>query len=183
MKDRVALLIYLAAILAGTSVHDLRFLALALAAVLLLAGRHRLRILRKACLAVVFFNLVVSVSYAVLAGLAGNFSAHYLVLVNLRVLFLTCLTFLFAARANPFRALAFSESLTYLFTLAYSQAMVLAQVLANFRLAFRSRSIERVKLGERYRHSATVGGLLLDKALHNATEIGHVMRSRGFFDD
>ncbi len=183
MKDRVALLAYVGTILAGTMVHDPGILALGLALVLALAGRYRMQILRKACLAVVFFNIVVSASYTVLAGLAGTFSAHYLALVNLRVLFLTCLTFLFVTRVNPFKALAFSSSLTFLFTLAYGQAMALGQVLTNFRMAFKSRSIAPVRLRDRYQHSAATGGMLLDKALHNATEIGDVMRSRGFADD
>jgi cobalt/nickel transport system permease protein len=104
------------------------------------------------------------------------------VLINLRVLFLTSLTFLFVARVNPFEALAFSSGLTYLFILAYSQAMTFRHVLVNFRLAFKSRCIERPTLRDRYRHSAGIGAHLLEKSLHNATEITHVMRSRGFFD-
>jgi len=182
MKARVALIIYLAAMLLGTTLHDPRWLGLGLGLVLVLAGRGWLRILRRAGLAIVAFNAVVTASYALLAGLQGTFSLEYVVLINLRVLFLTCLTFVFAARVNPFEALAFSEGLTYLFTLAYSQAMSFRQVLVNFRLAFKSRCIERPALRDRYRHSAGVGAHLLDKSLHNATEITHVMRSRGFFD-
>jgi cobalt/nickel transport system permease protein len=182
MKARVALFAYLAAVLLGTMVHDPRWLGLALLLVLALAGRQWLRILRKAGLAILVFNAVVTASYAVLAGLQGTFSLQYVVLINLRVLFLTCLTFVFAARVNIFEALAFSGGLTYLFTLSYSQAMSFRQVLVNFRLAFKSRCIERPSLRDRYRHSVGVGAHLLDKSLHNATEITHVMRSRGFFD-
>ncbi len=61
--------------------------------------------------------------------------------------------------------------------------MAFKQALENFRLAFRSRRIEPVKLRERYRHSARVGVHFLDKSLHQSTEITRVMRSRGFFDD
>lgn len=182
MKARTALFAYLAAVLLGTTLHDLRWLALGLGLVLVLAGRGWLRILRKAALAILAFNAVVTASYAVLASLEGSFSAEYVALINLRVLFLTCLTFVFAARVNPFEALAFSDGLTYLLTLAYSQAMSFRQVLVNFRLAFKSRSIERPALRDRYRHIAGFGIHLLEKSLHNATEITHVMRSRGFFD-
>ncbi len=183
MTARIALLGYVAAIILGTTVHEIGFLVVGLGMVLALAGRQWLRIARKACLAVLAFNSIVTVSYAVIAGLEGTFSLNYVVLINLRVLFLTCLTFLFVARINPFQALAFSRSLTYLLALAYSQAMTLTQVLVNFRLAFKSRCIERVRLRDRYRHSANVGALLLDKSLHDATEITQAMRSRGFFDD
>ena len=183
MKARVALFAYLAAILLGTMVHDPRWLGLGLLLVLALAGRQWLRILRRAGLAILAFNVVVTASYALLAGLQGNFSLDYVVLINLRVLFLTCLTFLFVARVNPFEALAFSSGLTYLFILAYSQAMTFRHVLVNFRLAFKSRCIARPTLRDRYRHGAGIGAHLLEKSLHNATEITHVMRSRGFFDD
>lgn len=182
VRARMALLGYLFAVVLGTSVHDIRFLAAGLGLVLILAGRHWLRILRRAAVAILVFNAVVTVSYAVIAGVRGTFSPEYVALVNLRVLFLTSLTFLFAARVNPFRALSFSESLTYLFTLAYGQAMAFGQVLADFRLAFKSRCIERPRLRDRYRHAAGMAAHLLDKSMNNATEITRVMRSRGFFD-
>jgi len=180
---RVALLLYAAAVVLGTTVHEPIVLALALGTVLALAGRQWARIARRAGLAVLVFNAIVTVSYAAVAGLQGSFSLHYVVLINLRVLFLTCLTFLLVARVNLFEALAFSRSLSYLFTLACSQAMTLAQVLMNFRLALRSRSIEAARLGDRYRQTASAGVLLLEKALHNTTEVTQALRSRGFFDD
>jgi cobalt/nickel transport system permease protein len=183
MRARLALLAYLAAVVLVTTVHEIGLLALGLLLVLALAGRGWLRVLRRACLAILFFNLVVTVSYAVVAGIEGNFSLAFVVLVNLRVLLLTCLTFLFVSRANPFEALAFSRSLTYLFTLAYSQSMAFKQAAEDFRLAFRSRRIGEVHLRDRYRHSARTGVHFLDKSLHRATEITQVMRSRGFFDD
>jgi len=183
MGARIALLSYAIVVVLATTVHDVRFLALGLGVVLVLAGRQWLRILRKASLAVLMFNVVVTASYVVIASLSGRFSLNYVVLINMRVIFLTCLTFLFVERINVFQALSFSSSLTNLFTLSYSQAATFRQVMMNFRMAFKSRSIERVRLRDRYRHSASVGANLLDKSLHNATEITRVMRSRGFFDD
>jgi len=183
MRAKVALLAYLAAIVLATTVHRIVPLALGLGLVLALAGRDWLRILRRACVAILLFNLVVTLSYGVIAGLQGTFSLDFVVLVNLRVLLLTCLTFLFVSRVNPFEALAFSRSLTFLFTLAYSQSMAFKQVLEDFRLAFKSRRIEQVDLRDRYRHGASMGVHFLDKSLHRATEITQVMRSRGFFDD
>jgi cobalt/nickel transport system permease protein len=183
MRARVALLAYLAAVVLATTLHQIGLLALGLGLVLALAGRSWLRILRRACIAILFFNLIVTVSYSVVAGLQGTFSLQFVVLVNLRVLLLTCMTFLFSSRVNPFEALAFSRSLTYLFTLAYSQSMAFKQALEDFRLAFKSRRIGEVHLRDRYRHSASMGVHFLDQSLHRATEITQVMRSRGFFDD
>lgn len=183
VRARFALLAYLAAIVLATTVHDSRLLALGLLVVLALAGRAWLRILRRACIAVLLFNLIVTLSYSAIATLQGTFSLDFLVLVNLRVLLLTSLTFLFVSRVNVFEALAFSSSLTYLFTLAYGQSMAFRQAFESFRLAFRSRRIEQPGLRDRYRHSARLGVHFLDKSLHQATEITQVMRSRGFFDD
>jgi cobalt/nickel transport system permease protein len=183
MRARLALLAYLAAIVLATTIHEIGLLAVGLLLVLALAGRGWLRILRRACIAILLFNLIVTLSYAVIAALQGTFSPDFVVLVNLRVLLLTCLTFLFATRVNPLEALAFSRTLTFLFTLAYSQSMAFKQALEDFRLAFRSRCIEQVGLRDRYRHSASTGVHFLDRSLHRATEITQVMRSRGFFDD
>ena len=97
MTSRIALLAYLCAVVLGTTVHDIRFLAAGLLLVLVLAGRQWLRILRRAAVAILLFNAVVTASYAVIAGMRGTFSPEYVALVNLRVLFLTCLSFLFAA--------------------------------------------------------------------------------------
>jgi len=183
VKARLALLGYAALIVLGTSVHRPGLLAVGLLTIFVLAGRQWARILRKAGLAILAFNAVVTVSYILIAGLQGTFAIEYVVLINLRVLFLTCLTFLFVARVNVFEALAFSRSLTYLFTLASSQTMTLTQVLTNFRLARKSRTIEPAALGDRYRQNAAAAVLLIDKSLHDATEITRAMRSRGFFDD
>jgi len=180
---KIALLAYAAAVLLGTSVHNRGLLGVALAAVLVMAGRDWVRILRKASLAVLAFNAVVTVSYAAMTAIEGTFSLPYVVLINLRVLFLTCLTFLFVSRVNLFEAFAFSRSLTYLFTLACGQTMTLTRVLQSFRLALKSRSIDQPALRDRYRQVASAGVLLLDKSLHDATEITHAMRSRGVFDD
>jgi cobalt/nickel transport system permease protein len=183
VSARIALLAYAAAVVVGTSVHKPGLLAIAFAGVLMMAGRNWVRILRKASIAVLAFNAVVTLSYAGISALQGTFAWHYVVLVNLRVVFLTCLTFLFVSRVNLFEALMFSRSLTYLFTLACGQAMTLTRVLRDFRLALRSRSIDQPALGDRYRQVASAGVLLLDKSLHDATEITYAMRSRGVFDD
>ena len=149
MRARLALLVYLAAIVLATMVHEIVPLAAGMLLVLALAGRSWLRILRRACVAILLFNLIVTLSYGVIAGLQGTFSLEFVVLVNLRVLLLTSLTFLFVSRVNPFDALAFPRTLTHLFTLAYIQSMAIEQALEDCRLAYRSRCIEQVSLRDR----------------------------------
>jgi cobalt/nickel transport system permease protein len=181
--DRAALLCYLATVVALTSVHDLRVLGAALALTLAVAGGGALGLMRRVVLAVGPFCLVVSVSYAVLTIPSGQFSGGYLVLVNLRVAVLTSLTFLVMERVNLARALGFSRGLLYVVTLATSQALTLRRVVEDYRLALKGRTLVRLGLRDRYRHSAASAARLLAKGLHQSGEIALAMRARGFFDD
>ena len=183
MKDRLALLAYLAAAVAATSIHDPRLLAAGLAAVLILAGRDLPAILKRAILAVALFTSVVSVSYAVLSLAQGRFSGRYLLLINLRVLLLSCMTLLLARRVDLFRALGFHRSLRFLLALAYGQILLFRRLIRETREAFASRSIGRPGLRARYRRSAATAALLYAKSIQNAVESSQAMRSRGLFVD
>ncbi len=181
--ERAALLGYVVAVVALTSVHDVRVLGAALALTLAVAGVRALRLVRRVVLAVGPFCLVVSVSYAVLTVLSGQFAGGYLVLLNLRVAALTSLTFLVMERVNLARALGFSRGLLYVVTLATSQALTLRRVVEDYRLALKARTLARLGLRDRYRHSAASAARLLAKAMHRSGEIALAMRARGFFDD
>lgn len=183
MRDRLLLVLYLAALVAATLVHDPRILAAALVGLLLLAGRDAPDLLRRTLRVILVFNLVVSLGYVLLAELRGFSPWDTLLLLNLRVLTLTLLTFLFIARVNLFRALAFSPTLSWLLTLAYSQALGFLRSHADFRLALISRSPVRLHLIDRYRASAAAAAWFMDKALASARECAQALRARGFLDD
>lgn len=182
-RDRVYLLLYLAAILAATLVQDTAWLAVGFAVVLLIAGRDAITLLRRALLAILAFNALVSLSYVLMAWLHAFSPWETLLRINLRVLLLTTLSFLFIERANLFRALNFSKNLTYVLGLAYSQALTFRRAHEDFRLALASRSLKRPGLVERYRASAAAVSWFLEKALHAATQSSQALRSRGFFHD
>ena len=181
--ERVALAAYAATTVALTSIHDVRVLGAALALVLVLAGRRSLRLIRRVLLAVGPFCLVVSLSYALVSIRSGQLATDYLMLVNLRVGALTSLTFLVLERINLARALGFSPALRYVVTLATSQALSLRRVLDDYRLALKARTLTRLGLADRYRHSAASAARLIAKATHQSQEIALAMRARGFFDD
>jgi cobalt/nickel transport system permease protein len=183
VRHRILLITYLAALVLLTSIHDIRFYLLALAVIVLLARRDFIKIARRAFLAIVLFNSIITISYVVITVIQGRFSAHYVALINLRVFLLTCLTFLFVDKINPFLAFAFSRSLLYLLTLAYSQVLTLLRVSEEFRLALRSRSPSRPSLKDLYRHGASTGAFLLGKSINDTTDITQAMKSRGFFND
>lgn len=182
-RDRAYLLLYLAAILAATLIHSPAWLAAGLGLVMLIAGRHAASLLRRALLTILAFNALISLSYAFMAWLQELSPWDALLRINLRVLLLTTMSFLFIARANLFRALDFSRNLTYVLGLAYSQALTFRRAHEDFRLALMSRSLRRPGLMDRYRASAAAASWFLEKALHAATQSSQALRSRGFFHD
>ena len=134
-------------------------------------------------LAILTFNLTVSLGYAMAAAWQGYFSAHYLLLVNLRVLLLAYLGFWFVSRVNLIEACRFSPTLGFVVTLAAGQIEAFSRALRDFRLAFVSRNAAAPALSARARHAAAQAGHLLDKSVCMAAETALAMRSRGAFDD
>lgn len=182
-RDRLLFILYLTVVLVITLVHDPLWLSAGLTGILLLAGRQALHLLRRTLRVILVFNLAVSLGYLLLAHLRGFSPWDTLLLINLRVLVLTLLTFLFVARVNLFRALDFSPTLSWLLALAYSQALGFQHVHADFRLALISRSPLRPRLLDRYRASAAAAAWFMDKALAMARESAQALRARGFFGD
>jgi cobalt/nickel transport system permease protein len=183
MRDRAALLAYLAAVVLVTTVHDPRLLAAGIVVAGIVAWHDCLRVAKRAGLAILLFNTVVTVSYVILSAVRGELSLRFVLLVNLRVFLLTYMTFLLHRRINPFRALAFSKTLLYLIVLAYGQIVTFQRLLADSRLALRSRSLARPRLRDLYRHGAATAVCFLGKSLGAATEITQAMSARGFFHD
>ncbi|MCP4547352.1 MAG: ABC transporter permease [bacterium] len=181
MRHRLLLLLYLAAVLTITSLHDPVLLAALLPVAFLLAGRDLIDLAWRALAAMLIFNSVISISYAVIAGLRGEFAGGYLILINLRVYLLTFLTFLLARKVNLFSALSFSRTLSTLLSLASSQIQAFRRLFGEFNQALISRSPVRPGPRDLYRHAAVTGSLFLRRALNDMTDISQAMRSRGFF--
>lgn len=174
---------YATAVVAVTSVHDPRVLAGLLGLALAASGSTRWRLLRRALLAVLAFNLSVSLGYLGVSLWQGAFRPAYLVLVNLRVLLLVFLGFWFVSRVNVLQALSFSPTLSFVATLAVGQVTVFLRVLRDFRLAFVSRNPGRPRWSDRARNASAQATHLLDKSVASAAEASLAMRSRGCFDD
>lgn len=181
MKDRILFGAYLAAVVAITLIHDVRWLSAGLLLAALIAGRQAPLLLRRTLLPVFFFNLSVSLGYIVLGLIGSDFQPGYLALMNIRVILLTFLTFLMVARIDLLRVVSFSATLTYLIVLTLSQIMTFRRLLAEFRLAGVSRRLRRPSLRDGYTRGAGVAVQFFDKAEHGAGEIALAMRSRGFF--
>lgn len=184
MTPRGWLVAYLAAVVGATLIHEPAILAGALAMALAAAGHNRWRLLRRALLAVLAFNLAISVGYLVVAFWQGGFHSGYLLLVNLRVLLLVFLGMWFSSRVDPIAAVrGVSPGLTFVATLTLGQLRAFERTVKDFALAFVSRNPAPPGLADRLHHAAAQGIALMDKAQAAASESALAMRSRGAFDD
>ena len=177
------LALYGIAVVGVTFVHDPLVLAGVLGLALLASGSTRWGVLRRALLAVLAFNLSVSLGYVAVSLWQGSFRPMYLVLVNLRVMLLVFLGFWFVSRVNVLQALSFSPTLGFVATLAVGQVAVFSRVLRDFRLAYVSRNLGRPRWSDRIRNASAQATHLLDKSVASAAESTMAMRSRGCFDD
>lgn len=182
MNARHRLYLYLTVLPAPTFVHDPALLAAGLALALALAGGERWRILRRSLVAILAFNLAVSLGYVLVSLGRGDFRPEWLLVANLRVLLMVYLGFWFVARTNLLAALAGWPTATFLATLALGQIRAFERLLRDFRLAFASRNIVKPRLRDRRRQAGAQAIALLDKAQAQSTEVALAMRSRGAFD-
>ncbi len=182
-RETAVLITFLAAVFTITMIHNAAVLGIVLFSVFLFAGKRRWRIAKRSLLAIALFNSIVTVSYVLLTMFEGGFSAYFVVLLNIRVFLLTYLTFLVVERVNPFKALAFSKTLTFLFSLAYGHVITFRRLYDDFRMALKSRTMVRPRTRDLYRHGAATASFFLQKSLHDTTEITEAMKSRGFFND
>ena len=180
MRSRLALVVWLAAVVASSFVHDPWILAAAAVVVLAVAGRGAPRIARRAALAVGLFVLTVSAAYA-LAGWwrDGNVDLAWIVRTNLRAFFLTSATLLVVDRVDLRRALSPWPGLLTLVSIVGAQVRLLQRELEDYRLGLRSRTARRANTVTAARHAASGGAHLLGRAVHDADEIALAMRSRG----
>ena len=182
MTEQRKLAAYLAALVTASWLTAPVWLAGGLLPVLLSCGRAAGRLSRRALLATASFSGTVSLAYLGHAWwLARPLPLDWLLTVNLRVLLMALLTFLFIERVNLFQALAFSRRLSFLLVLALSQSLGLKRTLAEFRLGLQSRSPRPAGLRARYRAAAHAAAWLLDRALANAHESAQAMQARGMF--
>ena len=183
VKAQIWLLVYLSSVVAITFIHEPWVLAALLGAALIGARRQAWKLLRRSLLAVLAFNLTVSLGYVVIALWRGDFSGDYLLRVNLRVLLLVFLGFWLVRSIDLLAALSRFPMLRLIATLAISQIKTFERILRDFEFAFRSRNPLHPRMLDKAHHAASQAQTLLDKSMASAGEAAQAMRSRGTFDD
>lgn len=183
MKDRTVLACWLAAVVAITFMHDPRVLAGLLLIALAAQGGSAPKIALRALVAVALVNLTVSMAFVVSAWLSGEEWVLFVLRLNLRVFLLALLTFWMIRHVDLARAAAPWSSLQFLVVLALGQIRAFTNLLADYRMAFASRSPTRPPLRMRFGSAGRQASAMLEKAERQSEELNQGMRARGFFDE
>ena len=183
MKDKLFFVLYLLGIIALTSVHNLWFFVVFLSFLFVFSGKDIFSILKKTAFSIILFNSIVSISYIIYSVLKNQEWFEYIILLNLRVFTITFMTFLFIQKINIFKALSFSKTLQFLLVLSYSQILIYKKSFNEFKLALKSRTIQKPERKDMYNFISRVSYFFLNKSINNSKEISQAMKSRGFFID
>ncbi|UFS61412.1 hypothetical protein LOH54_07025 [Sulfurimonas sp. HSL-3221] len=180
-RERLWLFAYLAGIVALGYVHDLRVVGAVVLVLVALGGRRRWLLLRRAVAALLLFNATVTLTY-LLAHYFFGLPEAALLLINLRALAMTLMTFTLVSRVNMARALSFSKTLSLLYTLCVSQVIAFMRSYAAFSEGLRSRHAGRQR-GTRLHALLAQLYFFMYKTLSLSQENAMGMRSRGVMDD
>ena len=183
MKDKLLFVLYLLSIVILTSVHDIWFFVAFLSFLFVFSGKDIFSILKKTALSIILFNSIVSISYIIYSVSKNQEWLEYIILLNLRVFTITFMTFLFIQKVNIFKALSFSKTLQFLVVLSYSQILTYRKSFNEFKLALKSRTIQKLERKDMYNFISRVSYFFLNKSINNSKEISQAMKSRGFFID
>ncbi|OHE02410.1 MAG: hypothetical protein A2513_00440 [Sulfurimonas sp. RIFOXYD12_FULL_33_39] len=181
MNDRIWFVLYLSAVMILGVVHNEWIMLLSIIVTLALGGKARWKIFFKTVLVIALFNATISISY-VIYGFFMPVDIFALVLINLRALAITLLTFTLVRRINLHKALEFSRVLAILYGFTYAQIILLKSMLYGYYDGLKSRG-------------ATLGSAITKKQLqpllitlfgtmlHKSNEQSMGLRSRGLIDD
>lgn len=182
-RHAVLLLTYIVCVVAISFVQNVVFLLVFLALLILLSIKSFIPLLKRTLYSIVFFNLTISLGYALMIWLQQSDAWDALIRLNVRVFLLTFMSFSLIYHVDFFKALSFSKNLTYLMVIIQSQISVFQRSKEQFQQALMSRSIEKPSLIDRYRMATATVVWLFDKAFFASKEIALALKSRGFFHD
>ncbi len=182
MKEKIKLILYLISILLLTNIHSIAFYVIFTSAIILSSPVFFFKSIRKILMSFILFNLIITISYSIYTYFVSKIDYRYILMINLRVFAITYLTFFFVKHTNLPLALSFSRTLSYLFTITYSQILNFIRTHRDLLAAHLSREIVREKRHLNMLIERSVN-LFFTKSIYNAKETSLAMRSRGLIDD
>jgi hypothetical protein len=183
VKDRALLALYLGLVVAGSLVHDARWLGAGLALVILSAWRDAWPLMRRTVRAVWPFVTAIALGWLLVQRGDWRAAAPVTLRITARVTLLTMLAFRMLPAVSLPRALGFSPTLRFVLVLATSQLLTFRRLFTDFRLALLARTPRRVGPTVALRHGATTAAWFLRRAEHDATLMSEALDARGFFLD
>ena len=181
MKDKIFLVFYIIFIILLTSYHNLYFLIFFSFFLFIISFKNSLFILKKTIFSIIIFNSIICLSYFTFSYIKGEVDYNYFLMINLRVFNLTFMTFLLIKKINIFKAISFSRNITFVLNLAYSQILSFLKIVDEFKLSFKSRSLNKQKRDSFYNFILSMLLFFFNKSYNNLKEISFAMKSRGFF--
>lgn len=181
MHDRSWFVLYMVTVLALGMLHNEWVMLIAIIITLTLGGKARWKIFFRAVLVIALFNTSVSLSY-IAYGLFVPVDPFALILINLRALAITLLTFTLVRRINLHKALAFSRLLALLYSFTYAQITLLRSLLFSYYDGLKSRGAT-LKSTVTKKQLQPLLSTLFGTMLHKSNEQSMGLRSRGLMDD
>ncbi len=181
MSEKRWFVLYLITIVLLGFLHNIWLMISVIFITLLLAKDAKYRLLKKALLALAVFNGTVTLSYLIYS-IFVQLDNSVLLLINLRALAITLLTFTLMHHINFHKVLAFNNTLSILYAFTYSQMMQLKKMLQDYYFGLISRgatfssSIKREQI-------KPLLETLFGTMLHKSSEQSLGLRSRGLLDD
>ena len=180
MHAKFSFFLFIAALVALSTLKSVEPLLAALALLHMIAGRSAGSIARRSVVLVALFSMMITLSYSITLYLQHQSFWHYFWTVNLRSFDMIFLTLLFTARVNIYEAVAFSKDLSLLLVLSVSKIMSMQRAYGDYTDALKSRTLKKPTRGEIYGYLGSAITGFLDKNIRESKENFEAMKSRGF---
>lgn len=180
MQAKTSFFLYIAALIAISTIKSYEPLLMVLAVLAMISGRSLWLIGRRAFILVAVFSLFITLSYSITLYLQNQSFWHYFLTVNLRSFDMIFLTLLFTSRVNIYEAVAFSKDLSFLLVLSVSKIMTMQRAYADYTDALKSRTLRKPTRHQIYDYLGSAIAGFLDKNIRESKENFEAMKSRGF---
>ena len=181
MSEKNWAIAYLITVLTLGGVHNNLVTIVVILFTLAINGHARFKILKKAFLTLLVFNGTITLSY-LLYSFFVTVDLSLLIILNLRALAITLLTFTLMHHINFHNVLSFNHKASLLYALSYSQILLLKKLLNDYYLGLKSRGVT-LKKTIHPKQLTPLMATLFGTMLHKSNEQTLGLRSRGLLND